>query len=200
MGDFISLKKLGYEELAGVVNLYPWYGAARREMCLRMAGMGGDFWGNVQFSDAALYVGDRSKISDIIRGDRKGDYEDKDIDKILKSYLDENQATAMPENHQEVHIPGGDFFSRSQYEKVRKEGDNVFSRFAVKAIKDAADHGEESPLGEDFCTETLAGIYEEQGYYEQARHIYSRLLLKFPEKNAYFAALIDNLDNRKIKI
>ena len=37
----------------------------------------------------------------------------------------------------------------------------------------------------------LAQIYAEQGYYDQAKRIYSRLLLKNPEKNAYFAALIE---------
>ena len=46
---------------------------------------------------------------------------------------------------------------------------------------------------DDFCTETLAQIYAEQGYYDQAKRIYSRLLLKNPEKNAYFAALIEKI-------
>ena len=77
MNDFINLKKLSYEELAGVVNLYPWYGAARKEMCLRMTKMGGDIWGKVQYSDAAMYIMDRSKISDIIRGEVQNDYSDK---------------------------------------------------------------------------------------------------------------------------
>ena len=45
----------------------------------------------------------------------------------------------------------------------------------------------------DFCTETLAQIYADQGYPEQARQIYSRLSLRFPEKSAYFAALIEKL-------
>lgn len=40
----INLKSLTMDELAGVVNLYPWYGAARKELCQRMAGMGGESW------------------------------------------------------------------------------------------------------------------------------------------------------------
>ena len=47
----------------------------------------------------------------------------------------------------------------------------------------------------DFCTETLAEIYAEQGYYDRARDIYSKLLLAYPEKNTYFAALIEKLDS-----
>ena len=42
----IHLKSLNIDELAGVVNLYPWFGAARREMCLRMSRVGGEGWGS----------------------------------------------------------------------------------------------------------------------------------------------------------
>ena len=50
----INLKTLTMDELAGVVNLYPWYGAARKELCRRMAGVGGESWGVSQFSDQAM--------------------------------------------------------------------------------------------------------------------------------------------------
>ena len=46
---------------------------------------------------------------------------------------------------------------------------------------------------DDFCTETLAEIYAEQGYPEEARRIYSKLILFYPEKSAYFASLIEKL-------
>ena len=46
----------------------------------------------------------------------------------------------------------------------------------------------------DICTETLAQIYAEQGYPERAKVIYSKLSLRYPEKNTYFAALIRKLD------
>jgi hypothetical protein len=45
-----------------------------------------------------------------------------------------------------------------------------------------------------FYTETLAQIYAEQGYYDQSKEIYSKLILAYPEKSAYFAALIQELD------
>ncbi len=50
---------------------------------------------------------------------------------------------------------------------------------------------------EDFMTETLAKIFIKQGNYDKAIEIYKKLILKFPEKNAYFASQINELENLK---
>lgn len=191
----INLKSLTMDELAGVVNLYPWYGAARKELCQRMAGMGGESWGVSQFSDQAMYVGDRGMIAEIMRQGKSDDYADKDLESLLGTYIDEKKREESSKTESEgrkVHVVGGDFFTQTDYEKVRRAEDNVFVPQPIK--KKAGQESPEGGPGLDFCTETLAQIYAEQGYFEQARKIYAKLILAFPEKSAYFASLIKELD------
>ena len=45
----IRLAELNMDELAGVVSRYPWFSAARLELCERMASMSGSDWGLEQY-------------------------------------------------------------------------------------------------------------------------------------------------------
>ena len=194
--DYINLKTLSLDELAGVVNMYPWYGAAHKVLCQMMSRMGKDAWGREQYADAALYVADRSLVADIFRTGEKEDLSDKELEQVLKSLLD--SVSGQEESARAVHVVGGDYFTQAQYDNVRTQEDNVFSKFAARVSMEGKSEKEVAPLvDDDFCTEPMAQIYAEQGYLEQATHIYSRLLLKFPEKSAYFAALMKNLTGKE---
>lgn len=193
---YIDLKKLNLDELVGVVNLYPWFGGARVELCRRMSRMGADMWGVSQFADAAMYVGAREKVAEILHASRQHDWSDNDMEKIIKSYIAEPESDRQEEHveKRKVYVVGGDYFSQAEYDKVRYSSDNVFSRYAAKAQQDKSYDGVAEDEEFDLYTETLAQIYAEQGYYEKAKNIYSKLLLAYPEKNTYFAALIEKLN------
>ena len=189
---YIDIKKLTLNELVGVVNLYPWFGGARRELCERMCRMGDEAWTESQFADAAMYVASRARMADMMRSAAKQDMTDADVEDLLKSYLSQKETVEAPAQRK-VHVVGGDYFSQDDYDRVRKADDGIFSKYAAKARQERSN--DVFPSGEfDMYTETLAQIYLEQGYPEQAKSIYSKLILANPEKNAYFAALIQKID------
>ena len=220
-----NIKSLTMDELTGVIKAFPWFGAARVELCERMSKMGGGEWGKEQYADAALYVASRTIVSNIVRSSRKNDYSDKDVQTLLKRFIAPEPAPEPVADAQEpgtgsgslrsapypgkgspgpvpapmrtyrrtVRVAGADFFSSDEYEGVKVDEDNYFSKFKVARSEEGDSRGWEDPeLG--FCTETLAWIYAEQGYREEAKKIYSRLMLRYPEKITYFAFLIEKMD------
>ena len=190
----MDLRKLTLDELVGVVNLYPWFGGARIEMCERMRKMGDGSIGASQYADAALYVPSRAIVAGMMRASVSQDWTDADVERLLKSYISENDSSLSDDSRQRrVHVVGGDYFSQDDYDRVRKTGDKIFSKYAAKAKQDRS-YEDIKGMEFDIYTETLAQIYLEQGYPEQAKSIYSKLLLANPEKNAYFAALIEKID------
>ena len=195
----IDIKKLNMGELVGVVNLYPWYGGARKELCERMMRMGGEEWGEAQFADAALYMADREVLAGMVRSVRDDDWSDSDVEKLIKSYISEKEqaSEAVEAKPRKIHVVGGDYFSQADYEAVRNSDDNMFSAYSAKVRQERKEsdmHDQDVTI----YTETLAQIYLEQGYPEQAKRIYSKLILAYPEKNAYFAALIAKIDSEII--
>ncbi len=195
MADFIDLNTLNLDELTRVVNLYPWYAEARLKLCEKLADEG---WADSHLTQASLYISTASRLIKYKKGKKK-DYSDKEAGKLLKKYIQDDVKEIKAENEpkRKIHVVGGDYFSQEEYDRVRKSDDNVFSRYTSK--ERTTTHRELSNQDSfDLYTETLAEIYAEQGYYEQAKDIYSKLILSNPEKNVYFAALIEKL-NQEIK-
>ena len=192
--DYIDLRRLNLDELNGVVNLYPWFGGARKELCRRMSELGEGAWSDERYADAALYVGSRRIIANLAHKGHKVDYSDMQVKELLRAYIDEGVGEIRDEGQpRRVIVVGGDYFSAKQYDAVRQEGDNDFAAMARSPIGSGMTITQTEEDFTDFCTETLAQIYADQGYPEQARQIYSRLSLRFPEKSAYFAAQIEKI-------
>jgi hypothetical protein len=111
-------------------------------------------------------------------------------------------------NYQEVHSP----IEQKQYGAADVDGDEVESASNDELIDkfieadpkivpskmefySPANQAKKSIMEhEDIVSETLAKIYRQQGNLEKARWCYQRLSLLFPEKSAFFAALLKEID------
>ncbi len=164
-----QLKEMPIEALVEVVNNYPWFAAAQKILDDKMA------------------VYEKSESS----------YADADIAELLKKYLSAEtqiQETVEPIQPVNSSFKGvGDYFSVEQYAQVQQMPDSWAREITTKANNDEP-ISIELDFDLDFCTETLAQIYEQQGYYSKAREIYSKLILAYPEKSTYFAARIQKMD------
>ena len=165
----VDLDNMPLDELSALVTRYPWFGAARKALCCRTG----------QFADAALYVFDRGILA-------KAAAEAGVSAQSVKEYV---RKAPM---EQKVVVIGGDYFSQDAYDSVRSAQEAPAAPVAKK--KDASAAPQAMPLDDVYITETLAEIYAQQGYLEQAKNIYSKLILRYPEKSAYFATLIEKLN------
>jgi len=190
VGSHIDLKSLTLEELTGVVNIYPWYGGARMELCSRMKKAGA--LSDTLLSQTAMYVGSRRILYDMVHGTMRALAHDADA---VRKPREEVEAPARKAPERQIFVVGGDYFSQNQYNGVKRSDDNIFSSFAIQAHSEGY-REPDSGSNEEFCTETLAQIYLEQGYLAEAKNIYSKLSLRYPEKSAYFAALIDEINKK----
>ena len=192
VGQTIDIHRLNLDELNGIVGIYPWYAAARKELCVRLKQM--DALSEAEIAQAGLYMGTRRILFDLVRN--KVEIID-DNPPVLRSEEPAAEPEPAPEPvERRIFVVGGDYFSQSQYNGVKQPEDNIFSSFATKARAEGYVEQETGTM-DDFCTETLAQVYLEQGYLSEAKSIYSKLILRYPEKSAYFAALIEKINKNE---
>lgn len=166
----MKLKDLTLEELAGVVNIYPWFSLAKIELCRRMAEEGS--LSDEQCAELSLYLASRSDLKKFMRRS-SADCSDAAVSELVKAYT----------SSKSTRVVGGDYFSQAEYDNVRKDSDSAFSFVAKRSASDQSAFQAED-LG--MYTETLAQIYADQGYYDQAKSIYTKLMTFYPEKKSYF--------------
>ena len=191
-----DIHSLSVEELAQAINTWPWFGLARGQLCLAMARDGARDEGMI--AEASMYLPDRSLMGRLMVTGSGKPHTDADLARMLGSLIRKSAPGTGPQAGG-VHVVSGDFFTQSQDDKVSRADDNIFPKFA----KTAPESHEESTAGldldESLFTETLASVFAGQGWFDQAIHIYSRLILKNPEKSGYFANLIRSLQEERNK-
>ncbi len=99
-------------------------------------------------------------------------------------------------------VSTGDTQTEQKFEKSTSEIIDQFIRNAPRITRskkdffNPVDWAKNSAIdNEEIVSETLAGIYYNQGNTEKAIKIYRKLSLKYPEKSSYFAALIQKIES-----
>ncbi|MCR4565646.1 MAG: hypothetical protein K5651_06115 [Bacteroidales bacterium] len=169
-----QVEKLSIEQLSSLVNSYPWFVQARVQLARQLVRAGG--WSREELSRLLMHVSDPVALRPF----------------VVPLLASQKSISVPPVTDQKPRrIPGGDFFTREEYDKVKRDDDFVF-RLGTGSVARKESEGTPADAGQlDFVTETLAQIYADQGYFAQAKEIYEKLILAYPEKSAYFAALID---------
>ena len=164
-------------------------------------------------AQTAVFLSSRKTLYDRINSPvEEGIAEEKQTDAEEKPQVQEE-----PVHRPRVIVAGGDFFSKEDLKTINPEDDMELklknSPFYRPAPEPAAEPKEKQEvskprekrttlLKEDgsvnfddlaFCTETLGHIYAQQGFYDKAIEVFSKLILLYPQKSAYFAALVNEM-------
>lgn len=187
----MELKRLSISELEELLELYPWFAVARKELVLRK-GKAGDEELRGAAAASGIHLLSRAYFIQSVKESIKERFNESDI--IGKP--------AHAEHKLKYYVVGGDYFSQEDFKELERSGEAFKETFSINPISSTLsslpdfDFEKRESTDEDsdqFCTETLARIYVEQEFYNQALSIYERLILLYPEKSAYFASLIENI-------
>ena len=127
-----------------------------------------------------------------------------DDDDIEPRPKEEAQPEKVETVKKEFYIVGGDYFGKEDIDSLKADGMSTLERFSTIRMAEKEDEvknerveeeikKEDNFTDESFYTETLAKIYAAQGFYQRALEVYEKLILLYPEKSTYFAALKEEI-------
>ncbi len=205
--------------LEETLQRFPWFALGHLELFRKACDLGEDqklaclnrtaahVWSRERLYNHSKEIERRKEAGDVF------DYEDEilnltDIgDEILFEIEKEPLISQMPGK---IILAGGDYFSREEMSQIDLDRAQPLDRF-ISEKPSLLNSGKTSPAGTeeqsttdissvfddpDFYTETLAGIYSQQGFYKRAIEIYAKLILLYPEKSSYFATLVQELRSK----
>ncbi|MFW6370280.1 MAG: hypothetical protein ACOC10_03625 [Bacteroidota bacterium] len=153
-----------------------------------------------------------ARVADMEKGKKEqiseNTYEEKDSGKSFTEWLDEinrnNEKTQKafgPEENNKEELVYGQPTARRE-----KSKNSLIDRFIqlnptikpmAKLQHEQYDVSTESvEENEDYLTDTLAKIYVKQERYHKTISVYKKLILKYPEKNTYFANQINEIEKK----
>jgi len=132
-------------------------------------------------------------ISQEVLHDISKDKPEDEVKSDMQDLPKENSTTVNHDiNNKEFVMVGGDYFSQKDFKELKKDGLSTIERFNPNKNEHKVKDFEKRNLPQEYeyYTETLAQIYYQQDLFAEAIDVYSKLILLYPEKSAYFASLI----------
>ena len=218
-----NLQSLDVMEMEALLKQSPWFSYLREVLLERLYGIDKEAF-NEQLIQTAVFLSSRKTLYERINSPHTETEYLQAPAVPAEKIIPEEKPSAQPESEPEVvHKPrvvvvGGDFFSKEDLKSISPEEDmelklrnSPFYRPVDEPVAEekpaepkATSAKKSSLLTEDgkvnfddlaFCTETLGHIYAQQGFTDKAIEVFSKLILLYPQKSAYFAALIEDLKN-----
>lgn len=175
-----KLAALSVTQLESLISKYPWFALARIELYLRTSAMGEEYR-KLGMKRAGIYVPSREQLA---HQGLKADSENG----IQSGF--ESETENIIRDKQAVRVIGGDWFSQEDLKSIEEEYTSPEQALPPEQAVTISDDSLPKVSDEIFYTETLARIYGEQELHQMAVDIYEKLILLYPEKSTYFAALI----------
>ena len=212
--EVYSLKGYSVSELEKLLETCPWFPIARKELFLKMSAMGEEYRRDMlrrtvlylypEYSvfreayviSSAAVVNEAEQMPDQVYeldlhdGGMTGSA-GFDSTEAAESggEAKEDRTAAVAEMKKQIYVVGYDYFMP---EELRNVQDRDISSLGISHDCQAAGDSSEFTDGA-YYTETLARIYADQELYDRANEVYEKLILLYPEKSAYFAALKNDI-------
>ena len=208
---YSNVPSLDVMEMETLLKQCPWFAYLREIMMEKLYRIDEEAF-RQKLSESAVFLSSRQTLYNRISSPAEVAQEEEIAEPILPE-----PAEIEPVQKPRVIVAGADFFSKDDLKSISPEDDmelKLRNSPFYRQAEEAPNKQEETPaqpqakkssmLTEDgkvnfddlaFCTETLGHIYAQQGFYDKAIEVFSKLILLYPQKSAYFAALVNDLKN-----
>ena len=197
--------------LEQTLERYPWFALGHYELFRKACELGEEHKRDC-LNRTAAHIYSREVLYNLSREERKVHADDlEDIATIGEEIAFEIEEEPLDiQTVPKIVMAGGDYFSRAELDEAKVDLEKPLDKFisekpsllksninSPKDVEIAAEQVLEENFDDSgFYTETLAKIYSEQGFYKRAIEVYAKLILLYPEKNSYFATLVQELKSK----
>lgn len=180
MTEYLNIEALDINQLNDLIKRHPWFSYAIHTLLVKLYAINKEAFGE-ELKKSAVFLSSRGALYNRLHNRSANIFTD--------------TQPAVPQEKTKYVAVGGDYFTQKDFDELQKE--EPANPEPAKLPDSKEDREKVNFQDLTFYTETLGNIYASQGYYDMAIDVFSKLILVYPQKNAYFAALISKLKKQK---